>query len=100
MSTSTPCPLLINGEWLRPAALATSPVFNPSTGEVIGAVPLAGAAEVDAAVQAAHAAFPAWAETPVVDRTRIMFRYRTLVEKQFDEIARTISREHGKTYAE
>lgn len=100
MSTTAPCPLLINGEWLRPAALATSPVFNPSTGEVIGAVPLAGAAEVDAAVQAAQAAFPAWADTPVVDRTRIMFRYRSLVEKHFDEIARTISREHGKTCAE
>lgn len=103
MSTVTApalCPFLINGEWLRPAALATSPVFNPSTGEVIGAVPLAGAAEVDAAVQSAQAAFPAWADTPVIDRTRIMFRYRTLVEKHFDEIARTISREHGKTYAE
>lgn len=101
MSTASAlCPFLINGEWLRPSALASSPVFNPSTGEVIGAVPLAGVAEVEAAVQAAQVAFPAWAETPVIDRTRIMFRYRSLVEKHFDEIARTISREHGKTYAE
>jgi len=105
MSTATAttpalCPFLINGEWVRPTQLATSPVFNPSTGEVIGAVPLAGAAEVDTAVRAAHAAFPAWAETPVIDRARIMFRYRALVEKHFDEIARTISREHGKTLGE
>jgi len=99
-STPALCPFFINGEWVRPTQLSTSPVFNPSTGEVIGAVPLAGAAEVDAAVQAAQAAFPAWAVIPVIDRTRIMFRYRALVEKHFDEIARTISREHGKTYAE
>ena len=73
MSTH-PCPLYINGEWLRSESLASSPVFNPSTGEVIAAVPQAGATEVDAAVQAAHAAFPGWAETPVIDRARIMFR--------------------------
>ena len=59
LSTSALCPFFINGEWLRPTQLATSPAFNPSTGEVIGQVPLAGAAEVDAAVQAARAAFPA-----------------------------------------
>ena len=93
-------PFLIGGEWLRPTHLATSPVYNPSTGEVIAAVPLAGAAEADAAVQAAHVAFPAWAHTPVIDRARIMFRYRTLVEANFDEIVRIISREHGKTHAE
>jgi malonate-semialdehyde dehydrogenase (acetylating)/methylmalonate-semialdehyde dehydrogenase len=101
--TSAPpalCPFLIDGEWVRPSHLATSPAYNPSTGEVIGAVPLAGAAEVDAAVRAAHAAFPAWAATPVIDRARILFRYRALVEKHFDEIARLISREHGKTSAE
>ncbi len=92
--------MLINGEWVRPSHLPTSPVFNPSTGEVIGTVPLAGAAEVDAAVRAAQAAFPAWAETPVIDRARILFHYRALVEKNFDQIARLISREHGKTYAE
>ncbi len=94
------CPFLIDGEWVRPTQLPTSPVFNPSTGEVIGTVPLAGAAEVDTAVQAAQAAFPGWAATPVIDRARILFRYRALVEQHFDEIARTISREHGKTYAE
>ena len=97
---ASPCPFLIDGEWVRPSQLATSPVFNPSTGEVIGAVPLGGAAEVHAAVSAAQAAFPAWANLPVIDRTRIMFRYRTLIEQNFDSIARTVSREHGKTYAE
>ncbi len=93
-------PFFIDGDWLRPAQLATSPVYNPSTGEEIAAVPLAAADDADAAVRAAHAAFPAWASTPVIDRARIMFRYRALIEQHFDEIARTISREHGKTYAE
>jgi malonate-semialdehyde dehydrogenase (acetylating)/methylmalonate-semialdehyde dehydrogenase len=93
-------PFYIDGEWLRPAELATSPVYNPSTGEVIATVPMAGAGEVDDAVLAAHAAFPEWAGTPVIDRARIMFRYRALVENNFDEIARIISREHGKTYSE
>lgn len=100
VSAAASCPFLIDGEWVRPSQLATSPVFNPSTGEVIGAVPLGGAAEVEAAVAAAQAAFPAWANTPVIDRTRIMFRYRTLLEQHFDAIVRTISREHGKTAAE
>jgi malonate-semialdehyde dehydrogenase (acetylating)/methylmalonate-semialdehyde dehydrogenase len=93
-------PFFIDGEWLRPSALATSPVFNPSTGDVIAAVPLAGATEAAAAVRAADAAFPAWADTPVVERARLMFRYRALLENRFDEIARLISREHGKTLGE
>jgi malonate-semialdehyde dehydrogenase (acetylating)/methylmalonate-semialdehyde dehydrogenase len=91
--------MFIDGTWVESQA-ATQPVFNPSTGDVIAEVPLGGAAEVDAAVKAAQEAFGGWSITPVIDRTRIMFRYRALLEKHFDEIARTISREHGKTYAE
>ncbi|HEY0944487.1 MAG TPA: CoA-acylating methylmalonate-semialdehyde dehydrogenase, partial [Opitutaceae bacterium] len=102
MSTTTLSTLkfFIGGEWLAADNLPTSSVYNPSTGEEIAAVPLGGAAEVDAAVRAAEAAFPAWSVTPAVDRARIMFRYRALIEKHFDEIARLISREHGKTFAE
>jgi malonate-semialdehyde dehydrogenase (acetylating)/methylmalonate-semialdehyde dehydrogenase len=101
MST-TPIPQprsLIDGIWTA-AGAARSPVFNPSLGEVIAELSLGGAAEVDAAVRAAHAAFPAWADTPVVERARIMFRYRTLLEQNFEPIARLICREHGKTYTE
>lgn len=100
MISSLPRSFYIDGEWHSPAQAPRSPVFNPSLGEVIGELPLGGAAEMDAAVQAAHAAFPAWAETPVVDRARVMFRFRALIEQHFDEIARLISREHGKTRAE
>lgn len=100
ISLSSLRPFLINGEWLRPAALATAPVFNPSLGEVIAELPLGGAAEVEAAVQAAQAAFPAWADTPPSERARVMFKYRTLLERDFEAIARLIAREHGKTLAE
>jgi malonate-semialdehyde dehydrogenase (acetylating)/methylmalonate-semialdehyde dehydrogenase len=92
-------PLLIGGEWLQPPVSAT-PVFNPSTGDVIAECPTGGAAEVNAAVEAAHAAFPSWRETPAVERARVFFRYRQLVEQNFDRICQTVSREHGKTLAE
>jgi malonate-semialdehyde dehydrogenase (acetylating) / methylmalonate-semialdehyde dehydrogenase len=95
-----PCPLLVNGEWRNLSGLATSPVYNPSTGDVIAECPAGGKAEVDAAVEAAHAAFPMWRETPAVERARVFFRYRQLVENNFDRICETVSREHGKTLAE
>lgn len=96
----SPCPLFLNGEWIQPAGLASTPVFNPSTGEVISECPAGGAAEVDAAVQAAAAAFPAWSETPAVERARVFFRYRQLIEENFDRLCQCVSREHGKTLAE
>ncbi|MGC3992345.1 MAG: CoA-acylating methylmalonate-semialdehyde dehydrogenase [Chthoniobacteraceae bacterium] len=89
----------INGEWTSASGDFT-PVFNPSTGEVIAHCPASGAAEIHAAVEAAAAAFPGWSETPAVERARIFFRYRQLIEDHFDTITATISREHGKTLAE
>lgn len=91
---------LIAGEWISSDGAPRSAVFNPSLGEVIAELPLGGAGEVDAAVRGAHAAFPAWADTPVVERARVMFRYRALLEQNFESIARLICREHGKTYVE
>ncbi|MFO1451430.1 MAG: CoA-acylating methylmalonate-semialdehyde dehydrogenase [Opitutaceae bacterium] len=100
-SSSLPrCPYFLGGEWSPVSGLPTSPVFNPSTGEVIAEVPMAGAAEVDQAVRAAQAAFPGWAETPPSERARVMFKFRAKLEQHFEEIARLISREHGKTLAE
>jgi len=98
-ATLTPCPLFINGTWLRPSLVGT-PVYNPSTGDIIAECPVGGAAEVNAAVEAAAAAFPAWRETPAVERARLFFRYRQLVEQNFDRICQCVSREHGKTLAE
>ena len=80
--------------------LATSPVYNPSRGEVISEAPMCGAEMVDQAVDAAAEAFPAWRDTPPVERARLFFRYRQLVEENFDRICQTVTREHGKTLAE
>lgn len=94
------CPLYINGEWKNFNKCETTPVYNPSTGEIISQVPLCGEDIVNEAVEAAQAAFPAWSETPPAERARILFRFRHLVEAEFDDICLGISREHGKTYAE
>ncbi|MCE9518788.1 MAG: aldehyde dehydrogenase family protein, partial [Verrucomicrobia bacterium] len=96
----TPCPVYIGGEWRALSGIAGSPVFNPSTGDVIAECPIGNAALVDEAVQAAAAAFPAWRDTPPVERARVFFRYRQLVEQNFDKLCQTVSREHGKTNAE
>ena len=74
----------------------TSDVFNPATGEVTGKVQLGGKPVVDAAVKAALAAFPAWAETSALNRARVMFRFKQLLEEHHDALARAITREHGK----
>lgn len=94
-----PCPVYINGEW-RTLTGASTPVFNPSTGEVIAECPVADAALVDEAVQAAQAAFPAWRDTPPVERARVFFRFRQLIEENFDKLCQRVSREHGKTHVE
>ena len=75
-------------------------VFDPSSGQVSARVPLAGADDVQAAVAAAQAAFPDWAATPPLQRARVMFRLRSLIERDADALARTITSEHGKTLAD
>jgi malonate-semialdehyde dehydrogenase (acetylating) / methylmalonate-semialdehyde dehydrogenase len=94
------CRSFIGGEWIAVEAAETGLVFNPSLGEVIAEVPLAGAGLVDQAVQSAHEAFPAWWETPAVDRANILFRYKALLEQHIEELALGISTEHGKTISE
>ena len=100
MPTLEPCPFFIGGEWQSSNGVSTSPVFNPSTGDVIAEAPMCGAKEVDAAVQAAAAAFPAWSETPPVERARILFKFKALLEENFEDLVRSNTREHGKTLVE
>jgi malonate-semialdehyde dehydrogenase (acetylating)/methylmalonate-semialdehyde dehydrogenase len=94
------CPVLIGGEWCEVSRVAMGPVFNPSRGEIIAEAPMCSKEHVDSAVEAAADAFPAWRGTPPVERARIFFRYRQLVEENFDRICQSITREHGKTLAE
>jgi len=75
-------------------------VLNPSTGAMISRVPLAGAAEVDQAVVAARRAWPAWAATPIKERVQVFYRYKTLLERDLDELAALITEEHGKIKGE
>ncbi len=95
-----PCPIFLGGEWREIQNNGTSPVYNPSRGEVIAQVPMCGADVVNEAVEAAAAAFPAWRDTPPVERARLFFRYRQLIEENFDRICQSVTREHGKTLAE
>ncbi len=75
-------------------------VHDPATGDVIAHVPLSTRAEVDAAVTAARAAFPAWSATPIKERVQVFFRYKALLELHLDELAALITRENGKTLVE
>ncbi|MDA3920998.1 MAG: CoA-acylating methylmalonate-semialdehyde dehydrogenase [Salinisphaera sp.] len=78
----------------------TQPVYNPATGQVSGDVALASAADVDAAVAAAKAAFPGWADTPPIRRARVMFKFLELLNAHKDELARAIVLEHGKVFSD
>jgi malonate-semialdehyde dehydrogenase (acetylating) / methylmalonate-semialdehyde dehydrogenase len=92
--------LLIGGSWEPSQSARHGSVYNPSNGSVIATVPFCSANDVDRAVQAAAAALPAWAETPVVERARVMFRFRERLSAHADELASLVTREHGKTLAE
>ncbi|MCC5881707.1 MAG: CoA-acylating methylmalonate-semialdehyde dehydrogenase [Halomonas sp.] len=75
-------------------------VFNPATGQVSGKVALASRADVDTAVAAAKAAFPAWADTPPIRRARVLFKFLELLNTHKDELARAITLEHGKVFTD
>src|SRR6059058_1623717 len=97
---ATAYPVFIDGNWRTIDRNGTSPVYNPSRGEVIAEVPMCGADVVNEAVEAAAAAFPTWRDTPAVERARLFFRYRQLIEENFERICESVTREHGKTLAE
>lgn len=96
----TICKLLIGGQWVDAQTDRYVDVWNPSTGQVIAKTPLGGAADVERATKAALAAWPAWRETPAPDRARYFFRFRELLNAHADEVARLVTREHGKTLNE
>ena len=94
-------PNLVGSEWRVPTdGVESLPVYNPATGQVIDQVPLSGSHEVDAAIQAAVDAYAAWSHTPVMERVRLMFRFKALLEEHFEDLAAIITRHHGKTLDE
>ncbi|MEM8770874.1 MAG: CoA-acylating methylmalonate-semialdehyde dehydrogenase [Pseudomonadota bacterium] len=86
----------INGQHVTGASSRRHDVFNPTTGEVQSTVALAGRDELSKAIDAAEKAFPAWAATNPQRRARVMFRFKDLVEKDMDNLAKMLSSEHGK----
>ncbi len=90
----------INGTWQRSRATEFREVRNPATAETIVQVPLSPPEEVDAAVQAAQAAWDIWRRTPATERIQYLFKFKGLLEAQFDELARVITQECGKTLEE
>ncbi len=90
----------VNGQTSAGVSGQTQNVFNPATGQVTGQVALANHADVDSAVSAASAAFPAWADTPPIRRARVMFRFLELLNAHKDELARAITLEHGKVFTD
>ncbi|HSM61126.1 MAG TPA: CoA-acylating methylmalonate-semialdehyde dehydrogenase [Longimicrobiales bacterium] len=90
----------VGGRWTPSSGAETLPVTNPASGEEIGRTPLSTREDVDAAVRAARAAFPGWRSTPAVERARVLFRLKALLEEHKEELARSVTREHGKILAE
>ncbi|MGA2414412.1 MAG: CoA-acylating methylmalonate-semialdehyde dehydrogenase [Candidatus Sulfotelmatobacter sp.] len=90
----------IDGQWTDSSAHEWRDVFNPATGETLAQVPLADASEVNQAVEAAAAAFPEWRRTPPEDRIQPLFKLKMLLEEHIADIARIITQENGKTFAE
>ena len=90
----------IGGRWVESRTREFLDVYNPARGEVIAKTPLSTGEDVDAAVAAAKKAFPAWRDTPPVMRARALFKFKALLEEHFEELARIVTTEHGKTLDE
>jgi malonate-semialdehyde dehydrogenase (acetylating)/methylmalonate-semialdehyde dehydrogenase len=93
-------PLWIDGKHQAATSSRAGDVTNPATGRVTRRVPLCNAADIDAAVQAAQRAFPAWRDAPPLRRARILMRFRELLDQNKDALAQLITAEHGKTLAD
>jgi malonate-semialdehyde dehydrogenase (acetylating)/methylmalonate-semialdehyde dehydrogenase len=90
----------INGVKVDTQSGRYADVFNPAMGEPVARVALGTTEEVDVAVRAAEAAFPAWSATPPLTRARVLFKYLQLCQQHTDEFAAMLTREHGKTFAD
>lgn len=90
----------VGGKLLAGSSGRSGSVFNPATGQVAAQVSFASAEETRAAIAAARAALPAWSETPPLQRARVMFRFKALLDEHIDELAGIITSEHGKVLSD
>ena len=90
----------VNGQWIGPFDGQTLAVANPATGAVIGTVPQLGADQIQAAIQAAHAAYPAWRRLLAAERSALLRRWHDLILENREDLARLMTAEQGKPIAE
>ena len=90
----------IGGEWIESESRKYTTIYDPSTGKPIAQVPQCTAAEVEKAIAAAKAAYPAWRNTPVRNRASIMMKLRNLIERDKEELTRMVATENGKCWSE
>ncbi len=96
----SPIQNFINGSFVNASTTKTLDVISPLDGNHLSTVPMSSSKDLDDAVKAAKAAFPAWSKTPIKERVQVFFRYKTLLEKHLKELAELCSEENGKTYGE
>ena len=87
--------MYINGEWVDAESAKTMDILNPSTGELLGKVPLAGKGDVDKAVKAAQDALPGWSKMMQADRVRALYRFATALRNHSEELVSLEVNEHG-----
>ncbi|EMF0918231.1 MULTISPECIES: CoA-acylating methylmalonate-semialdehyde dehydrogenase [Providencia] len=90
----------IGGELVSSQSGRFAPVYNPATGEQTAQVVLSSAAETKQAIEVAHKAFPKWSKLSPLKRARILFKFKALLEENMDDLARLISKEHGKVFSD
>src|SRR5204863_4185063 len=90
----------VGGRWTRPSSAEALDVTNPAGGDVLARVPLSSAADLDAAVSAAHEALPAWRAVSVIERARRLFVLRERLDARREDLARSVTTEMGKTLAD
>ncbi len=96
----TPTQNFINGKFIAASGKRSLDVISPVDGTLLSTVPMSTADDLNAAVKAAKAAFTSWSKTPIKERVQVFFRYKTLLEKNLQELAALCSEENGKTIGE
>ena len=90
----------IGGEFRESRSERTDPIPNPATGQTIASLPYSSAGEIDQAVAAALEAFQGWSETPVPERSQVLFRFKALFDRHLEELSAIVTEENGKTLEE
>lgn len=93
-------PQLIGNSLAPSAGDEVEPIYDPATGETIAFLPYSTDSDVDRAVRAAASAFPAWANTPIFERTQVMFAFKSLLERDFESLSNLVVQENGKIIEE